>query len=198
MLRVAELIPADAEAVSAETAKLPRGITATVVELPVGTLLTLEQHRSALDRRPRWLALARLTRRLAGIERRTAQLTIVAAALVRAGTVLVGCRNHPAELAGQWEFPGGKCERGETPQSALVREIAEELGARIEVGPELGRHRLADGALLVLLQARLAAGSPEPRPLEHRQLRWADAAGLAELPWAGTNALFVSDVRSLL
>jgi 8-oxo-dGTP diphosphatase len=198
VLRVAELIPARAEAVSAETARLPRRITAAVAELPVGTLLTLEHHRSALDRMPRRLALARLTRRLADIERRTARLTIVAAALVRDGRVLIGCRNHPAELAGRWEFPGGKLERGETPQTGLAREIAEELGARIEVGEELGRHQLPDGAQLVLLAARLAAGSPEPRPLEHRQLCWAGPAELAGMSWAGTNGRFVADVTGRL
>jgi mutator protein MutT len=198
LLRVAELIPGPAEAVRAQTDKLPRRITAAITELPVGTLLTLEHHRSPLDRRPRWLALARLTERLAGIEQRSAQLTIVAAALIRDGTVLIGCRNHPAELAGRWEFPGGKCERGETPQAALVREIAEELGARIEVGPELSRQQLPDGAVLILLEARLAAGSPEPRALEHRELRWVAAGELAERAWAGQNDLFVVDVTGRL
>jgi len=198
VLRVAELIPARAEAMAAEVARLPRRINAAIVELPVGILLTLEQHRAVLDRRPRWLALARLTRRLADIERRSGRLTIVAAALIRDGKVLIGCRNHPAELAGQWEFPGGKAERGETPPTALIREIAEELGARIEVGPELGRHELPDGALLILLQARLAAGSPEPRALEHRQLSWVGAEELPDRTWTGTNARFLADVTGRL
>lgn len=198
VLRVAELIPAEAEAVGAAAGTLPRGVTAAITELPVGTLLTLEQHRSVLHPVPRRLALARLTRLLADIERRSARLTIVAAALIRDGTVLIGCRNHPAELAGRWEFPGGKAERGETPQAALAREIAEELGARIEVGAELGRHELADGAVLVLLEARLADGSPEPRPLEHLRLCWAGAAELADRPWAGTNGRFVADVTGRL
>lgn len=198
VLRVAELIPARAEAVGAEVARLPRRITASVAELPVGTLLTLEHHRSVLDRVPRRLALARLSRRLADIERRTGRLTIVAAALIRDGRVLIGCRNHPAELAGRWEFPGGKLERGETPQAGLIREIAEELGARIEVGEEFSRQELPDGAQLVLLAARLATGSPEPRPLEHLQLRWANQAELAEVSWAGTNGRFVADVTERL
>ena len=122
----------------------------------------------------------------------------MAAAIVRDRKVLIGCRNHPAALAGQWEFPGGKAERGETPPVALVREIAEELGARIRVGPELARHELPDGAQLILLQATLAPGSPEPRALEHRRLSWVGAEELAERTWVGTNAQFVADVTGRL
>ena len=38
------------------------------------------------------------------------------------------------EFKGQWEFPGGKIEVGETPQQALIREIQEELTVKIKVG----------------------------------------------------------------
>jgi len=198
VLRVAELIPADRAAVLAQTSKLPRRISAAVAELPVGTLLTLEQHRSVLDRRPRWLALSRLTGRLAEIERRSCRLVVVAGAIIDDGAVLIACRDHPPELAGRWEFPGGKLERGETPQAGLVRELAEELGVRVVVGAELGRRSLPGGAVLILLEARLTAGSPPPRALEHREVRWVRAPDLAHQHWAGTNGEFVADVTGRL
>ncbi|MEE3119530.1 MAG: (deoxy)nucleoside triphosphate pyrophosphohydrolase, partial [Pseudomonadota bacterium] len=54
---------------------------------------------------------------------------VVACALVDAdGRVLVAQRPTGRSMAGRWEFPGGKVEVGETPEAALVRELAEELG----------------------------------------------------------------------
>lgn len=198
VLRVAELIPAPVSAVTREAAKLPGRITAAVTELPVGVLVTLEEQRNSLDRRPRWFALSRLRNRLFELERHSAQLTVVAAAIIRNHRVLIAQRNHPPEWAGRWEFPGGKLERGETPQAGLVREIAEELGAEIEVGAELGRHELSDGARLLLFEARLKPGSPEPRALEHRAVEWADPPGIYDREWAGTNGQFVTDVTGRL
>lgn len=56
-------------------------------------------------------------------------LLVVAAALVDAdGRVLVSQRPEGKSLAGLWEFPGGKLEPGERPETALIRELAEELG----------------------------------------------------------------------
>jgi 8-oxo-dGTP diphosphatase len=60
-------------------------------------------------------------------------LMVVAAALVDGdGRILVQQRPEGTSMAGLWEFPGGKVEAGETPEAALIRELNEELGIRVE------------------------------------------------------------------
>ena len=59
---------------------------------------------------------------------------IVVAAVIRSEDKIFATARGYGEFKGQWEFPGGKIEPGETPQEALVREIQEELDVKIEVG----------------------------------------------------------------
>ena len=60
-------------------------------------------------------------------------IKVVAAVICDKDKVFATARGY-GEFRGQWEFPGGKIEEGETPQQALIREIKEELDADIEVG----------------------------------------------------------------
>jgi 8-oxo-dGTP diphosphatase len=63
----------------------------------------------------------------------TKLVTVVACALVDAdGRVLICQRPQGKQLAGLWEFPGGKVEEGETPEAALIREMKEELGIEVK------------------------------------------------------------------
>src|SRR5579862_6472391 len=59
-------------------------------------------------------------------------MIVVAAALIDAdGRLLVQQRPEGKQMAGLWEFPGGKVEPGETPEAALIRELEEELAIKV-------------------------------------------------------------------
>lgn len=109
------------------------------------------------------------------------KLAVVGAAIIRDGSCLVAKRGPRMSTPDVWEFPGGKVRTGETPRAALIREIAEELGATIEVGAHLG-DGVTDRVVLSVYAARVLEG--EPHPHEHAELRWVDADGLARLEWA--------------
>jgi len=125
--------------------------------------------------------------------------TIVGAAIILAGRVLACARANPPEVAGRWEFPGGKVEPGETEVAALVRECAEELGIRVEVGERVGGDvRMAHGrAVLKVYTARLLTDD-EPVALEHAELRWLAADELDSVPWLPADAPIVAALRPLL
>lgn len=123
--------------------------------------------------------------------------SVVGAAIIRDGRVLAARRTFPAEAAGRWEFPGGKVEPGETPDAALVREIAEELGCAIAVDGWLAGEA-AIGSTHVLTVARGTLLSGEPHPHEHDTVRWLAADELDDVDWLEPDRPFLDEMRSLL
>ncbi len=117
---------------------------------------------------------------------------IVGAAIVADGRVLACERSDPPEVAGKWEFPGGKVEPGETEAEALIRECEEELGVIIEVGQRVGGDvPLGNGrAVLRVYTAKLVHGTPEP--LEHGDLRWLSVDELDSVQWLPADAPIVA------
>jgi 8-oxo-dGTP diphosphatase len=96
-----------------------------------------------------------------------------------AGEVLIAQRTAGRELAGAWEFPGGKLAAGESALDALRRELREELGIElIDAAPLLDyRHRYP--ARVVRLDVwRVLRFRGEPAGLEGQALRWAAPAEL--------------------
>ena len=65
-------------------------------------------------------------------------IDVAAAAIIKDGRFLVARRSPGQKHAGMWEFPGGKCERGETIVECLHREILEELSLEIEMNDNIG------------------------------------------------------------
>ncbi|WP_250003082.1 (deoxy)nucleoside triphosphate pyrophosphohydrolase [Actinoplanes sp. M2I2] len=124
---------------------------------------------------------------------------IVAAVIITDGRVLACERSAPAEVAGRWEFPGGKVEPGETDQQALARECAEELGVRVEVGERVGPDvPLAHGrAVLRVFAVRLLDGDV-PRALEHTSMRWLAENELDSVHWLPADKPIVAELPALL
>ncbi|MDT7686112.1 MAG: 8-oxo-dGTP diphosphatase [Pseudonocardiales bacterium] len=126
---------------------------------------------------------------------------VVGAAIVRDGRLLAQRRSTPAELAGRWELPGGRVERGESEAAALRRECREELGALITVLDRIGGDVElpgSSGSVLRIYAATVSNGSPEPRAVEHAGLRWVSGAELPQLNWLDADRILLPELARLL
>ena len=101
-------------------------------------------------------------------------IVVVAAVIRRGESVLLCQRPQGGHLAGRWEFPGGKLERGESPERALERELSEELGVTARAGQILCALPTVhpDGREIMLLFYETAILTGEPQPIEEAQVRY--------------------------
>ena len=113
-------------------------------------------------------------------------LLVVAVALIDADSrVLIAERPPGKELAGLWEFPGGKVEPGERPEQTLIRELAEELGIVVEE-PCLAPLTFASHAyerfhlLMPIYVCRSWSGLVQPQ--EGQRLKWVHPRELRSYP----------------
>ena len=125
-------------------------------------------------------------------------IDVVAAVIERDGKVLATQRGY-GDMAGGWEFPGGRIEPGESPEQALVREIREELAVDIAVERHLITvdHDYETFHLhMFCYLAHLTSG--EPHLLEHTAATWLDAESLAAIDWLPADRAAVRAVTSAL
>lgn len=110
-------------------------------------------------------------------------IRVVAAIIVENDKIFATQRGY-GEFKGGWEFPGGKIEKGETPQQALVREIQEELDTEIEVGELVERveydypqfHLSMDCFLCKIKSGKLVLK-------EHEDAKWLRRDELGSVEW---------------
>src|SRR5438552_3825691 len=127
---------------------------------------------------------------------------VAAAALVDAdGRVLLARRPAGKPMSGLWEFPGGKVDAGESPETALVRELAEELAIDVTascLAPfTFASHTYPDFHLLMpLYVCRKWSGIPLPR--EGQRLKWVRPAQLADYPMPPADKPLIAMLRDLL
>jgi 8-oxo-dGTP diphosphatase len=129
-------------------------------------------------------------------------LLVAACALVDVdGRVLIAQRPEGKQLAGLWEFPGGKLEPGETPEEALVRELKEELDIEVAqacLAPfTFTSHAYETFHLLMpLWLCRRWSGTVRAR--EHKALAWVKPAKLADYPMPPADEPLVAYLRDFL
>jgi 8-oxo-dGTP diphosphatase len=118
----------------------------------------------------------------------TRTIVVTAAVIERDGAFLVTRRQAGTHLAGSWEFPGGKCETGESLAACLRRELHEELASAAEVGTEIHTttHDYPDRRIeLHFLSCRLLT---EPSAVLGQEMRWVARAELASLEFPPADA----------
>ncbi|MHA1536237.1 MAG: (deoxy)nucleoside triphosphate pyrophosphohydrolase [Alphaproteobacteria bacterium] len=129
-------------------------------------------------------------------------LLVAAVALVDAdGRVLLARRPEGKEMAGLWEFPGGKLAPAETPEACLIRELKEELGIDVSascLAPfTFASHAYEDFHLLMpLYLCRVWEGIAGPR--EGQALKWLRPGDMDAIPMPPADVPLVAMLRDFL
>ena len=100
-------------------------------------------------------------------------IEVVAGIIYKNNKFLIAQRNFKKAQGGLWEFPGGKVEKNESYENALIREIKEELNADIEVNGYIGEiiyNYPEKDIKLIFYKAKLLSEKVEL--LEHESFRW--------------------------
>ena len=125
-------------------------------------------------------------------------MTIVVAAAVieQEGRLLVTRRPTGVHLEGLWEFPGGKCQEGESLRECLRRELVEELGTDAAVGDEIFSTSHEYDERTVALHFFDCLLGREPRPLLGQEMRWVTRDELGSLAFPPADAELITRLRN--
>ena len=127
---------------------------------------------------------------------------VAAAAMIDVdGRVLIAKRPQGKQMAGLWEFPGGKVESGETPEACLIRELDEELGVKVTeacLAPFVFTSHAYESfhLLMPLYLCRRWEGVIQAR--EHEAVAWVRPNKMADYPMPPADAPLVAWLRDLL
>jgi len=131
-------------------------------------------------------------------ERATRPIAVGIALVGRRGSYLVRQRLPGTAMAGYWEFPGGKCEPGESPPAATARECREEVGLEVVVGPlrrEVEHRYPHDWVRLSYYDCVTSVPDAEPDP--STGFRWVRAEALAGLRFPEANEPVLSELANV-
>lgn len=126
-------------------------------------------------------------------------ITVSAAVIIQNQMVFCAQRKDLGELARKWEFPGGKLEVGELPESALIREIKEELDSTISIKRKLTTVEHQYTTFDITMHAFLCHLVDGSLTLsEHLDSRWLSKDQLFSVDWAAADIPVVEIVKRLL
>lgn len=124
----------------------------------------------------------------------------VVAAIIKngEGKILITQRNLKKSQGGLWEFPGGKIEKGETREEAIIREIKEELTIEINVESYLGEKVFEypeKSINLIALNCRVKSGNIYLT--EHEKARWVEKEELNSFEFAPADIFIVKKLQGI-
>jgi 8-oxo-dGTP diphosphatase len=128
-------------------------------------------------------------------EGRSPRIVVTAAVIERGGAFLVTRRLKGAHLEDCWEFPGGKCGPGESHTACIKREILEELGTLVRVGPEIFAVEHEYPERIVELHFFACELKGEPTPLLGQEMRWVRREELHTLDFPPADAELIEVLR---
>ncbi len=127
---------------------------------------------------------------------------VVACALIdKDKRVLIAQRRAGGVNGGLWEFPGGKIEKNETPEQAIIRELEEELNIKTKqacLAPLSFASHAYDNFHLLMLLYVCRKWHGEPEPLAHLDLKWVKANRLSEYEMIKADIPLIAHLRDLL
>ena len=118
----------------------------------------------------------------------------------RNGKIFIAKRQMVGDMGGRWEFPGGKIEKGEDLQTAVVREMQEEFGVTVTVGRKITSgsftHKGKPCTLDVLEVSFPHDGIEKKFELtEHTDYKWADIDEIPQLNFVDSDLSIYNDVK---
>lgn len=117
-------------------------------------------------------------------------MIVVSAGIVIRGGKIMLCQRKPGDRLGlKWEFPGGKLEKGESPQQALERELREELAVETRTGYVFDVHHVPvgdDGLIVLFFFSEILSG--EPQTVDCNAVEWVLPADLTGYDLAPADA----------
>jgi 8-oxo-dGTP diphosphatase len=122
---------------------------------------------------------------------RVAAIVVTAAVIERDGRFLVTRRQKGVHLEGFWEFPGGKCDAGESLAACLARELREELSVDSRIGAEIftTTHTYPERSVELHFLSCEIAGTPVPQM--GQEMRWVSREDLATLEFPPADAALI-------